>query len=81
MTETGIFPFMVGDNDVSPGTVGALLAQHECVRGVYPLTTAFIDLLLACINEDTADIVRPSVIFVIQVRTSFQFKVAQTLLV
>lgn len=55
--------------------VGALLAQHECVRGLYPLTTAFLDLLLACVTDDLAltRLVRPSVIFIIQVQDCFLY--------
>ncbi len=34
--------------DVSPGLVGALLAQCECVNGEYPLTSAYLDITLAC---------------------------------
>ncbi len=74
LSETGIFPYMTSgsgthatDDDVNPGIVGALLAQHECVRGVYPLTTSFLDLLLSCVTKDTVNHVRPSVIFIIQV--------------
>ena len=59
LSETGIFPFMAGSGnwgdsaeaDINPGIVGALLAQHECVKGVYPLTTAFLDLLLSCVTR------------------------------
>ncbi len=36
------------DEDLSPGIVGSLLAQHECVAGEYPLTSAFLDLLFTC---------------------------------
>jgi hypothetical protein len=76
LSETGIFPFMTGDSDVSSGIVGALLAQHECVRGVYPLTTSFLDLLLACVTADTVTHVRPSVIYVVQVFVRLLFQIA-----
>ena len=57
LSETGIFPYFGvptvvsgtarSHDDVNPGLVGALLAQQECVKGSYPLTNAFFDLLLA----------------------------------
>ena len=56
LSETGVFPYFGvptvagtarSHDDVNPGLVGALLAQQECVRGSYPLTNAFFDLLLA----------------------------------
>lgn len=67
LSEMGIFPFIVKSHlretnsiansvvDVNPGLVGALLAQQECVRGVYPLTNAFLDLLLACASPAMSD--------------------------
>ncbi len=39
-------------DDLSPGLVGSLLAQQECVSGEYPLTTAFLDLLLTCVVKN-----------------------------
>ena len=57
LSETGIFPFvakshlLTGNNTINPGLVGLLLAQQECVMGRYPLTSAFLDLLSACVRK------------------------------
>ncbi len=60
LAECGLFPTFVrktmlasstrglAEDDLSPGLVGSLLAQQECVNGEYPLTTAFLNLLLSC---------------------------------
>lgn len=52
LSETGVFP-RFDLNNINPGLVGSLLAQQECVEGSYPLTTAFLDLLLDCAAFDT----------------------------
>ena len=59
LSEIGLFPFVVKSplghlnygGEVNTGVVGSLLARQECVNGEYPLTSAFLDLLLACLNE------------------------------
>ena len=60
LSEMGLFPFVVksplghcnhGGDEINTGVVGSLLARQECVNGEYPLTGAFLDLLLACLNE------------------------------
>ena len=38
------------DVDINYGLVGAVLAQQECVQGLYPLTSAFMELLLVCLK-------------------------------
>ena len=59
LSEMGLFPFVVKSplghfnhsDEINTGVVGSLLARQECVNGEYPLTGAFLDLLLACLNE------------------------------
>ena len=57
LSETGIFPYITKSHlasqssNINPGLVGDLLAQQECVRGEYPLTDAFLELLLACVRK------------------------------
>ncbi len=78
----GLFPYVTksafsiapdSSGDINSGVVGALLARQECVNGEYPLTDAFLDLLLACVTKssDNADAVTvhpatTSVLYVIQ---------------
>ena len=38
--------------NINHGLVGSILAQQECVQGVYPLTTSFLELLLVCVKND-----------------------------
>ena len=38
--------------DINHGLIGSVLAQQECVQGLYPLTMSFLDLLLACTKSD-----------------------------
>ena len=38
--------------DINHGLIGSVLAQQECVQGLYPLTTAFLELLLNCVKND-----------------------------
>ena len=55
--------------DINPGLVGSLLAQQECVNGEYPLTSAFLDLILHCIKSQPRDgdshPTTPSILYVI----------------
>jgi hypothetical protein len=60
LSDMGLFPFVTrsplgfigGNGDVNSGVVGAMLARQECVNGEYPLTVAFLDLLLACLQQE-----------------------------
>ena len=59
LSDIGLFPYIIKSplghlndgGEVNTGVVGSLLARQECVNGEYPLTSAFLDLLLACLNE------------------------------
>ena len=66
LSETGLFPFITrsplggvsssgNTADINSGLVGALQAEQECVGGEYPLTSAFLDLLLACVEDEMED--------------------------
>ena len=46
LTESGLFPYLNTYRDLNPGVIGTLLAQQECVLGTYPLTSAYLELLL-----------------------------------
>jgi hypothetical protein len=56
---------MSNTDDINPGIIGSLMAQQECVLGTYPLTSAYLDLLLT-MKADQPKIHHPSVLFVIQ---------------
>jgi hypothetical protein len=86
LAKTGLFPYFsrstvnlasAASGDVNPGLVGALLAKQECVNGDYPLTSAFIDLLLnSSRNDESSSDVHPttaSIVYVVQdIFPSFQ---------
>ena len=57
MTDSDLFPQTTAYGDSHPGLIGTLLAQQECVLGTYPLTSAFLDLLMKKYH--------PSILFVV----------------
>ena len=60
LTESGLFPFLNTRQDLNPGIIGTLLAQQECVLGIYPMTSAWLDLLLLRKQY------HPSILFVVE---------------
>ncbi|CAB4058067.1 NUP188 [Lepeophtheirus salmonis] len=76
LASTGLFPYVTRSNlDIlgtqvmltfNPGVIGALLAQQECVDGEYPLTNAFLDLLLHTTTSGSNIKISPSLIYIVQ---------------
>ena len=58
LSDSGLFPrastksttSFATTSDLYSGLVGTVLAQQECVAGEYPFTTAFLDLIMACLR-------------------------------
>ena len=51
-TKKDKFSDLLNTANINHGLVGSILAQQECVQGLYPLTMSFLELLLVCVKKE-----------------------------